>query len=38
MEGVQGWAGNQGRLIGDPEVADGVECVSEDDALQRINI
>lgn len=35
MEGVEGWAGNEGRLVGDPEVAHGLEGVCEDNSLLR---
>ena len=31
MEGVQSWSGDQSRLIGDPQVLDGVKGVGEDD-------
>lgn len=33
MEGVECWAGDEGGLVGYPEVADGVECVRKDNAL-----
>lgn len=33
VEGVEGWARDEGGLVFDPELADGVEGVGEDDAL-----
>ena len=35
MEGVEGGTGDQGRLVFDPELADRVEAIGEDDALER---
>lgn len=35
VEGVEGGTGDQGRLVFDPELADRVEAVGEDDALER---
>jgi len=33
VESVEGWARDEGGLVFDPELADGVEGVGEDDAL-----
>lgn len=34
MEGVKGWAGDEGGLVRDPKVLDGVVGVDKDDALK----
>lgn len=35
MEGVEGRARDEGGLVFDPELFDGVEAVCEDDALEK---
>lgn len=36
MECVEGGPGYQGGLVGDPQVADGVECVCKNDPLDSV--
>jgi hypothetical protein len=36
VEGVQSWAGDQSGLVGDPQVADRVEGVGKDNALETV--
>jgi hypothetical protein len=37
MEGMKGWARDEGRLVGDPEMLDRIEGIGKNNALSNIS-